>query len=230
VLLVACFSKNILQHLKNSTIKFRFLKKKKKKKNISEHPCNIMLVGESWGVAFFEKAWTSTDAPEGPNYKFDKDDMRLLAPSLLQGIHNGATMLGVSRGLHPLLVSLASARTRSSVHPRRTPFRGLCAGQLASSKKKEERQHRKALMRRAILVTSGQSRGELELFQSLLNNYHDSEFPFAVASEWGYGHGRGDLAFASKQVRYDTKHEACRVLVVDGSETPEFELWSLSKS
>jgi hypothetical protein len=73
-------------------------------------------------------------------------------------------------------------------------------------------------MYHARLTGSGSSNGdELELFQSLLDNYHDSEFPFAVASEWEFRpgfthHGRGDLVSA---VEYDTQHEACRVLVVE---------------
>ena len=87
--------------------------------------------------------------------------------------------------------------------------------------KDPEKHRRDALVQHARSVTSGPSNSdELALFQSLLENYHDSEFPFAVAAEWEYcpgfsNLGRGDLAFASEWVQYDTEHEACRVLVVE---------------
>jgi hypothetical protein len=84
-----------------------------------------------------------------------------------------------------------------------------------------EKQRRKELMEHARqIVPNPLMKKEHALFQSLLDNYVSSEFPFAVAAEWDLlppnnQNGRGDLAFASKNVQYNVQHEPCRVLVVE---------------
>jgi hypothetical protein len=84
-----------------------------------------------------------------------------------------------------------------------------------------EKQRRKVLMKNARQSSPNPDLAEEHaLFESLLDNYSSSKFPFAVAAEWNLHpptnhEGRGDLVFASKNVQYKIQHEPCQVLVVE---------------
>jgi hypothetical protein len=95
-------------------------------------------------------------------------------------------------------------------------------GALFEARDATEVQRRKEIMDRARRrVTGLPMTAEFVLFQSLLDNFSDSKYPFAIEAEWefvpGLTHlGRGDLVFSSKKdVCYQTKHDPCRVLVVE---------------
>jgi hypothetical protein len=95
-------------------------------------------------------------------------------------------------------------------------------GEQFEARDSTEVQRRNKLMDRARRrVTGLPMTAEFVLFQSLLDNFSDSKYPFGIEAEWEFVPGltylgRGDLVFVSKKdVCYQTKHDPCRVLVVE---------------
>lgn len=87
---------------------------------------------------------------------------------------------------------------------------------------RREKEKREELVKKAERANQGKTdAGEQEAQVSLLRNWHNDQFPFAIASEWEYEpllsqFGCGDVVFADRPgVQYSREHEAATILVVE---------------